>query len=418
MTSPALPDAIGLESLEVGAGPLVRHFLRRLDLPGLLKRHLPARPGRRPELPTHATLAVLLTNLLLARQPLYAIPAWAARRVPEHLGLQPEQVARLNDDRIGRALDHLYQADLASLLTALAVGAVRAFAIDLVELHQDTTTVTFSGQYAGQPDGPPRITFGYNKDHRPDLKQLLLGITISSDGAVPIHGKVYDGNTTDDSVHIDTWDTLCGIVGHADFLYVADSKLCTRENMEHIAARKGRFLTVMPRTRSEDGWFRTHLQAHPVHWHEVHRQPDPRRRNGPDVVYHGVEAPQLSSDGYRVLWYRSSQKQEQDRHSRQQRLHNARARLDGLQAPGRRRQPRTAAEARQAAERILAEEQVQGLLRIEVDREVQEGYRQVGPGRPGPDTPYQRVETYRYTVRFEEDRDRLAPRPAATGCSR
>lgn len=407
MTSPALPDAVTLESLEVGACPLLGHFLRRLDIPGLLQRHLPALPGRRPHLPTHTALTVLLINLLLARQPLYALPAWVSRRAPEYLGLQPDQVELLNDDRIGRALDHLFKADLASLLTALAVTAVREFDIDLSEFHQDTTTVTFSGQYAGQPDGPPRITFGYNKDHRPDLKQLLYGITISSDGAVPVHCKVYDGNTTDDSVHIDTWESLCGIAGRADFLYVADSKLCTRENMGHIASRQGRFLTVMPRTRSEDRWFRNHLQDHPVQWREVHREPNPRRRDGPDVVYHGVEAPRLSSEGYRVLWYRSSQKQEQDRQGRQQRLERAWARLDGLQAPGRRREPRTAAEARAAGERILAEEQVGGLLRVEVDRQTQEEYRQVGPGRPGPDTQYQRVEIGRYRVRFEEDKERL-----------
>src|SRR5262249_3142291 len=163
-----------LESLEVGAAPLVRHFLHGLRLPELFECHLPPLPGRRPTPPSSVTLAVLLSNLLLARQPLYAIPAWAARRVPEHLGLPPGQAGLLNDDRIGRALDHLRRADRASLLTALVLRAARAFDIDLSELHQDTTPVTFSGEYANQPpadqaDRPPRITFGYNKDHRPDL---------------------------------------------------------------------------------------------------------------------------------------------------------------------------------------------------------------------------------------------------------
>jgi hypothetical protein len=81
-------DSVGLESLEVGAAPVVRHFLRRLDLPRLFQQHLAALPGRQPALPTAVALGVLLTNLLLARQPLYALPAWVARQVPEHLGLQ------------------------------------------------------------------------------------------------------------------------------------------------------------------------------------------------------------------------------------------------------------------------------------------------------------------------------------------
>src|SRR5207244_716632 len=107
-------------------------------------------------------------------------------------------------DRLGSALDHLRRADRASLLTALVMHAVREFGIDTSEMHQDTTTVTFHGDYADQEpadkaDRPPRITLGYNKDHRPDLKQLLYSITISADGAVPVHCNIYDGNTTDDS---------------------------------------------------------------------------------------------------------------------------------------------------------------------------------------------------------------------------
>jgi transposase len=398
---------MSLESLEVGATPLVRHFLQRLQLPQLFEQHLPVLPGRPPELSSAVTLTLLVTNLLLARQPLYALAAWSARRVPEHLGLQPGQASLLNDDRCGRALDHLQRADRASLLTALVLRAVGAFAIDLSELHQDTTTVTFTGDYAGQPpaaqpERPPRITFGYNKDHRPDLKQLLYSISITADGAVPVHCKTYDGNTSDDQVHRDTWDFLRQIVGHSDFLYVADSKLCSRDNLNHIASRQGRFLTVMPRTRAEDGFFRDYLQDHELDWREVHREPNPRRRDGPDLVYHGVLAPQRSAEGYGVLWYRSSQKQEHERQQRQRHLERAQARLEELQAPTRRRL-RTAREAHAAADRIRAEEHLQDVLRIRVSRAVEVSHRQVGSGRPGPDTAYRRVETWRYHVRFEED---------------
>jgi transposase len=179
------------------------------------------------------------------------------------LGLQPGQAALLGDDRLGRGLDRL---DRASLLTALVARAVREFQVELRQTHNDTTTVAFAGAYrnrqpAEQRDRPPRITFGYNKDHRPDLKQLLFSITVSADGAVPVHCKTYDGNVTDDQVHVETWDFLPELVGHADFLYVAGCKLCTRDNPGHIAGRQGRFLTVLPRTRAEDAWFRGYLMS-------------------------------------------------------------------------------------------------------------------------------------------------------------
>ena len=352
-------DQTSLESLEVGATPLVRHFLQRLRLPELLRPYLPCRGRRAEALPAADTLCVLLTNLLVCRRPLYALADWAARRVPEPLGLQPGQAALLGDDRFGRALDRLYRADRASLLTALVLRAVQEFNIEQEQFHNDTTTVTFSGAYQEQASAatetaerPPRITFGFNKDHRPDLKQLLYSVTVSADGAVPVHCKIYDGNTTDDQVHIETWSYLHALLGHGDFLYVADSKLCTRDNMGYIANRQGRFLTVLPRTRSEAGWFQGYLQDHALQWYEVLREPNPRRRRDPDVVYEGVESPQRSQEGYRVLWYRSSQKLAEDRRQRQQPLTHARAWLAGLQASGRRY--RTRAEAVTAGQQALA----------------------------------------------------------------
>ena len=89
---------------------------------------------------------------------------------------------------------------------APTLGTIRAFQLALDDMHQDTTTVTFSGEYAEQPPAtasarPARITHGHNKDHRPDLKQLLYNRTVTSDGAVPLHCKIHDGNTPDSKVH-------------------------------------------------------------------------------------------------------------------------------------------------------------------------------------------------------------------------
>ncbi|MCI0458920.1 MAG: DUF4277 domain-containing protein, partial [Gemmataceae bacterium] len=152
-------DNTSLESLEVGAAPVVQRFLERLQLAQLFLQYLPPNARRPEELPTSVTLCVLVTNLLLARRPLYALPAWLARRVPEYLGLRPDQVSLLQDDRLGRALDRLYKADRASMLTALVVRAVRAFRVELGQMHNDTTTVTFSGAYRNQSGYHGRIGY-------------------------------------------------------------------------------------------------------------------------------------------------------------------------------------------------------------------------------------------------------------------
>jgi transposase len=408
----ALPAAAHLEVLEVGAAPVVRRFLQRLDLPGLFDRHLPRLRGRQPDPATSVVLGVLLTNLLLAREPLYGISAWAASFAPEHLGLLPSQASLLNDDRCGRALDHLHRADRASLLTAVILRAVRLFQLTLKQMHQDTTTVTCSGDYQGQPpadkaDRPARITRGYNKDHRPDLKQLLYNRTVTSDGAVPIHCKVHDGNTSDDSVHRQTWLELQKLVGSSDFLYVADSKLCTKDNMGLIAQNKGRFLTVMPRTRAEDGRFRAWVQQNQVSWSEVYRGENPRGKGKPEVVYHGFEDPQGSQEGYRLLWYLSSPKQQRDKDARRKKLSKTRKRLQRLRPPGRGEAFKTEQAAREAAQRVVDKAGVQDWLVVRIEEEVQTEHIQVGRGRPGPATLYRQVQTRTYKIRVEDNEEAL-----------
>jgi transposase len=329
---------------------------------------------------------------------------WASEFVPEHLGLLPEQLPRLNDDRFGRALDHLFRADRASLLTAIVLNTVRLFHLALHELHQDTTTLTFSGEYAGQPpaeqaDRPARITRGHNKDHRPDLKQLLYNRTLTADGAVPIHCKVHDGNTADSKVHKQTWLEVCTIVGSPDFLYVADSKLCDRRVLRLIAKRGGRFLTVMPRTRSEHARFLDGLRNNEVNWAEVCRKRNPRGRRKPTIIYRGFEDPQRSEEGYRIYWYHSSQKQERDQQARMKRLHKARKRLLHLRPPGRGGHFKTEQAAREAVQRVLEPYSVQDWLDVTFEEVLRTEHVQVGPGRPGPETLYRQVEVKYYTIR-------------------
>jgi hypothetical protein len=121
-------------------------LLTRLQLEPILRDYLPP-SDRQSRISTAQGLMVLLKNLLLSRQPLYGVPQWAARYDLAVLGLTPHQIAALNDDRIGCCLDQLFRSDCSSLALAVAAQAVAEFNIDLDELHNDSTTVTFSGTY-------------------------------------------------------------------------------------------------------------------------------------------------------------------------------------------------------------------------------------------------------------------------------
>ncbi len=105
----------------------------------------------------------------------------------------------------------------------------------------------------------------------------MLTLTVSADGAVPLAHRLLDGNTNDDQTHITTWDGLVALVGSPGFLYVADCKLATREQMSHIDSHHGRFLSILPRSRAEDPQIRDWAQTHPFDWTEAARRPGKRK---------------------------------------------------------------------------------------------------------------------------------------------
>jgi len=397
--------ALTLESRGVDALPLVNHFLERLRIDTLLAQHVPPTDRRQRLAPARA-LGVLVRNLLLTRVPLYSQREWARRAVPQLLRLTPQEVGWLNDDRVGRSLDALFDADRATLLTRVVVRAVRTFGIDLDQLHNDSTTVTFAGDYRKATGRTLRgkrtlaICHGHNKDHRPDLKQLLFVLTVSADGAVPIHYQACDGNTGDVETHIATWEVLRALAGRSDFLYVADCKLCSQDNLQYLDARQGRFITVLPRSRREDAFFRDWLQHHTPSWQDVAHRDNPRCTSGPPDLWKAMESPIPAADGYRIVWVFSSLKAEHDQQARQARIEKAGRALEDFRT--RLRGPRSRYKTRravlEAVAQIVDQCGAQRWVDCEVHEHAQPIFRQEKRGRPGPATRYVRGQRLRFDI--------------------
>jgi transposase len=73
-------------------------------------------------------------------------------------------------------------------------------------------------------------------------------LCVTADGAVPVHFKAYDGNQTDDGIHLETWNRLRTLLQHPQFVYVADCKLCTEKNLRTIDGERG-FFVIAVRSR-------------------------------------------------------------------------------------------------------------------------------------------------------------------------
>ena len=403
-----------LKTERLGPLPLINHFIERIGLEALLEQHVPTTDGRCAVAHARA-LGVLLRSIVVEREPIYRQQETVHGFAAGLYGLSAEQLEHLSDDRLGRALDHLFQADRAALLTAVIVAVGRRFELQFQRLHNDSTSISFCGQYRDQRPHrsgrrTPAITYGYSKDHRPDLKQLLFILTTDADGGIPVQFRAADGNTNDSITHIETWNTLRGVAGRSDFLYVADSKLCSFDNLDYISRAGGRFVTVMPRSRQEDGHFRKWVQTQTPEWELVWDRPHPRYHDGPRDRWSVYRDPLGSREGWSVVWVWSTLltlHQQNRRHrnlaaatealtSLRQRVLSARARLRG------------ASRIDLAAEEILERYHMRRYLKVKRTVRQEHTFKQARRGRPGADTAYRRITRRRYDLEWTVEATAIA----------
>lgn len=326
-------------------------------------------------------IILLVCNLAMGKDPLYELAQWTRSINLGAIGLQRYKHLQFTDDRYARALDKLYDIDRATLMTKLVIHIVHTFGINMDRIHNDSTTVKACGQYDRATKRGFALKHGHSKDHRPDLKQLLFTLTISADGAVPVHFKVYPGNKTDDKTHIETWEAICRISNNTSFLYVADCKVCTDTQLVHITENKGRVVTIIPRTWKEVGDFEEKLRSSPVNIprKEIWRKKKQGMRTDYFFAYEGEYF--TYKRGYRIYWIHSTDKQARDRTSREQFLKAAEEELAYLLPRINKRKLKTKAQIEQACQTILKKKRVERFLIFTVN-ETTEQYKKRKKGRP------------------------------------
>ena len=366
---------------------------------------------------SHArALGVLLRSIIVEREPIYRQNETVHEFAAGMFGISAEEMVHLCDDRLGRALDRLFDADRAALLTEVALAVGQHFGVKFDEFHNDSTSVSVCGQYRAASGRTirgrtaPAVTYGFSKAHRPDLKQLLFILTMTGDAHIPVAFRCTDGNVSDSRTHIETWNTLREVAGRADFLYVADSKLCSRENMDYIDRAGGRFVTVMPRNRLEDAEFRKWIQTNMPDWECVWDRPNPRHADGPRDCWYVYRAPLLSTEVCSIVWVWSSLltlRQEARRRrniaAATEQLQQVRQRLAGAKA-----RLRGAAEIDLQVKMILEKHSVSRYLKVSRIVREEHLFRQTLRGRPGPQTAYRKITKRHFDIEWSTDDEAIA----------
>jgi hypothetical protein len=228
----------------VNAGPLalIEPLLDQLDFEAILDRHLPADPQQ--EFSHGQVLRVLLAARLCQPTALVNVAAWAEKSGADVFANIPAD--KLNDDRLGRALDAFFD-QRHSVLGSITAQVLQRTGLSLGRLHFDPTAVVLCGAYessqprpdmpAGMPlagDGrlpPAHLGHGYAADAKMfQFGQLAI---VDDQGAVPVLGHCLDGNRNGHPAIRETFQLAQQhLTLPNDLLLISDRGTCS---VEHLA---------------------------------------------------------------------------------------------------------------------------------------------------------------------------------------
>ena len=211
----------------------------------LIDEQLPPPHGNRQGL-SYGQLAILLLSYIItqADHRLCAVESWVNQH---HQTLELAtgwQIGNKDatDDRLADLLSILgssqHQA-LESIEKFLGRHLIQAYSLPTNAVRSDTTSFSVYHQLSEKESeeektATPLLKFGYSKDRRPDLLQYRQMLATLDPMGMPLVSATLPGNGADDPLYVPTWKRLAEIIGHTDFLFLADSKASSWSNRGQI----------------------------------------------------------------------------------------------------------------------------------------------------------------------------------------
>ena len=166
-------------------------------------------------------------------------------------------LARVEDDALYRHLDRLHPKR-AEIEAALAKREEQLFNLDGTVYLYDLTSSYFEGQCLAN-DQAKR---GHSKDHRPDCKQVVVGLVVDREGFPKAH-EVFAGNRSEGTTLGEMLKRLKARVGSAEPTVVVDRGMSSAENLKEIqdqgfhymvASRQGERTGHLEEFEDAEGW--------------------------------------------------------------------------------------------------------------------------------------------------------------------
>lgn len=285
MAEPLIPEHLDLQPTTLRHLPVLRAAIDRLGIREVLDELLPSDP--RNEVSDADCVTVMIANILHGRVALYGMGEWLAGTDVDVLLWEGCPAAAFEDDRLGKALDHIFDAGTDSILSAVASRYLTSDdAPSAYTVHADTTSLSLEGAYVDPPKpGAPKPAHGHSKDLRPDLKQLVYGLAVHGATQMPLYASVLDGNTPDTHTNRLYVDKLAALLPpEDDVTLVADCKLVDGVTLGRARRTGFHYVSLVPHSFKIREELVEHVRTSATSLVEVARSKG-RTKADPDHVY-------------------------------------------------------------------------------------------------------------------------------------
>jgi len=230
---------------------------------------------------------MIINGLGFSNKPLSLTPMFFKHAPLSLLFREGVKAEDFNRFKLGRVLDRSYNYGTELLFSEISLDVCQQEKVDTTYNSDDSTSFTLSGDYMAKTDDETvAIKLGHSKDHRPDLKQVMLEMMVSHDGGVPLIGKALNGNASDNEVFRERTEQLLESFKASETprYLIADCKLYTEKNAPNL--NQLQFVTRIPNAIKEVGITIEKALNAPDNWGILD---DSRKIQTFDVEHYGIK---------------------------------------------------------------------------------------------------------------------------------
>ena len=243
-----MSENLTITSERVDDIPLLLAQLDRMQVAQLLNEYFPTH-GNWQGLSLGQLTSVWLSFILSqANHRLSHVEPWAEqhlRTLEVCLG-KPVRALDFSDDRLAAVLDYLSDdTQWAEFERALNEQTLRVYDLQPQRVRIDSTTAKGYGEVTTEG----LFQFGHSKDHRPDLPQVKINLSVLDPLGLPVTTTVVAGERADDPLYVPEIQRVQQSVGRQGLTYIGDCKMAALQTRAYVAASGNYYLCPLSSTQ-------------------------------------------------------------------------------------------------------------------------------------------------------------------------